>query len=354
MVMAGFNDGPSDTCNSAKNPLPPWTDNAALISKHPELHHYTTREGLEGIWRSNSLWATHFANLNDSSEMVALKEPLERSLEIPIRRHLLKRSRESFKIKRAIRKSGGLEATVTQSVRDFIEGNYAVAFTGHQKLPLAEPFFCSLCSHAEDHRYERVNGLLSQWRGYGGRGRYAIVLDTMELDKLLAAEWAAHFWVKLELAEVIYLDDENTLERAFPGLIRESTAMLGDMLDGIDAKSHDRSNLVLEFFNAATLLKHRGFREEREIRIVAMPQTSAVLAQYGRLGELKNWPPLKKTEQLSNSKRYLALFDSLALKLPITRIIVGPGRGQLEDAEFAKKLVSGSVPVHISETPFIG
>src|SRR5690349_15623656 len=41
-----------------------------LVSeKASELFHYTTVEGFIGICRSNSLWATHWSDLNDRSEL---------------------------------------------------------------------------------------------------------------------------------------------------------------------------------------------------------------------------------------------------------------------------------------------
>jgi hypothetical protein len=50
--------------------------------------------------------------------------------------------------------------------------------------PLAETYITSLCSHYPDHAYEVKNGLLSQWRAYGGAERYCIVFDTEKLIKL--------------------------------------------------------------------------------------------------------------------------------------------------------------------------
>lgn len=200
--------------------LPPWTDNSALITKHQELHHYTTSAGLEGIWRSNTIWATHFESLNDRTEVTALKKPLSSALEVPIKRNLINLRRESLRIRRIVDKSGGVNFTVNKVIKCFINTNYDVSFSGHNKPPLAEPYIASFCSHADDHSYEQFNGLLSQWRGYGGAGRFAIVFDTMQLDNLLKAEWSAHYWTKLELAEVVYLNDECTLERNFPRLIK--------------------------------------------------------------------------------------------------------------------------------------
>jgi hypothetical protein len=106
-------------------------------------------------------------------------------------------------------------------------------------------------------------------------------------------------------------------------------------------------DLFTPFSRAATLLKHRGFREEREVRIVACPQSERALADRGM-------PPLKKVRELSNSKKCVALFESLSATLPIKRIIVGPGANQKKDYEFARSVVADQVPIVISETPFIG
>ena len=40
---------------------------------HPELHHYTTYDGLKGIFETRTLWATHYSHLNDSSELRVLE-----------------------------------------------------------------------------------------------------------------------------------------------------------------------------------------------------------------------------------------------------------------------------------------
>jgi hypothetical protein len=47
-----------------------------FASKHPELHHYTTLQGLAGIRRSRTLWATNYHDLNDTKEIIQLRDPL--------------------------------------------------------------------------------------------------------------------------------------------------------------------------------------------------------------------------------------------------------------------------------------
>lgn len=40
-----------------------------LAEEHPEFFHYTNAAGLSGIIQNQTLWATHYAYLNDSEEI---------------------------------------------------------------------------------------------------------------------------------------------------------------------------------------------------------------------------------------------------------------------------------------------
>jgi hypothetical protein len=346
----------ADSGNLSDDPAPPhratpWTANSKLVAAHPELHHYTNRLGLEGILKTNTLWATHFSNLSDSSEIVLLKEPLIGALEARIKQEHLNKQRESYRARRHFNKRGGVSACAHELGGKFVEANFEVAFRGKMNPAMAEPFICSFCSHANDHKYERANGLLSQWRGYGGEGRFALVFDTQRLDDLLAREWHAHFWLQLELAEVAYFKGPETLETQFPELLDKATKQA---LGALESTNEEYAYFIEQFFLAATLLKHRGFAEEREIRIVAIPRSEQVIEDAGAKNLPTGQPPLKEVYATGESKKYVALFESLDAVLPITRIIVGPGAKQEEDMEFAHALVSGQVPIMISETPFIG
>ena len=46
-----------------------------LQAKHPQLYHYTSKRGLEGILSTNTVWAINYRDLNDSSEVTHIKEP---------------------------------------------------------------------------------------------------------------------------------------------------------------------------------------------------------------------------------------------------------------------------------------
>src|ERR1700724_738727 len=53
---------------------------ADFASSHPELHHYTNFPGLEGIHKSQTLWAINYRHLNDTKEVKVLEEPLIEAL----------------------------------------------------------------------------------------------------------------------------------------------------------------------------------------------------------------------------------------------------------------------------------
>jgi hypothetical protein len=224
--------GCSDNESSPKRDLPAWTDNETLIKCNPELHHYTTRCGLQGICKTNSLWAFRFSHLSDSSEIVLLKKPLETALATLSKPKIVERQHESPDVR--VAKQGGLEVVALGLTHKFVEAGFALAFTGGEVSPnafargkvrsIAEPFIFSFCSHANDRSYVQENGLLSQWRGYGGNGRYALVFDTRQLDDLLALEWQAHFWTKLDIGKVVYFEGAKTLEKVFPKLWRPPLA----------------------------------------------------------------------------------------------------------------------------------
>ena len=299
--------------------------------------------------KTNTLWATHFSNLSDSSEIRVIKEPLIAALEASFNRQIISKQRESFCFPWLDEEQNGVSAVSNGLARDFVEQNFTVAFAGESVRAIAEPFNCSLCSHADDDEDVQANGLLSQCREYG---RFALVFDTQSLDDLLAQERRAHFWVKLELAKVVYLKGLETLETSFPKLLKGAADFMSEVLEESSVR---RAGFIEPFLQAATLLKHPGYHEEREVRIVAIPHSTQALADRGRETELRGWPPAKEVHtQTESQRKHFALFESLDTNLPIKRIIIGPGANQKEDIEFAKSLVSNRVQIMISETPFIG
>ena len=159
----------------------------SVQDKHPILHHYTSAHGIEGIVRSQSLWATHYRSLNDLNEVVQLREPLIDAI-LPRARavvweHFLK---ESFKA--VILKHGGVEKVARHEAESVIDTVYDVTFKGGTTgEPFADPYIVSFCTH-QNEDYEMENGLLSQWRSYAEGSGFAIIFRTHELFELLQEE----------------------------------------------------------------------------------------------------------------------------------------------------------------------
>lgn len=262
-----------------------------LASTHPELHHYTTFAGLKGITESNTLWATHFLDLNDSQEVVHLREPLTAVLNNVFREVLRTRQRESLRLRRIISNEGGLERTALTTAEAFVQTLYETTFGGMSSGPFAEPFITSFCSHGADQAYERENGLLSQWRGYGKDGGFCIVFDTAILSELLVQdEFKAYFYVHLNMGSAHYAVPDIPVETVFPDIPKFCGLYLNRM---IDQKLEEAVELFTPFISGATLFKHQGFKEEREVRIVAMPGSQRLYAELNRQHPEQTARPLK-------------------------------------------------------------
>jgi hypothetical protein len=327
-----------------------------FLASHPELHHYTTLPGLEGITRTNSIWASHFSDLNDRTEVTLFREPLLRAVTESFTDVIRTKQPESAYIQQAITANGGIDKFSERVAKDFVEGLYKVTFENTGSFSFAEPFIASFCSHATDQIYEREHGLLSQWRGYGGDGGYCIVFDTLKLSELLGREFDTYYWIYLHIAPVHYSLSTANVRDTFPTLMKTCAYFINGILDGIVPPPTE--DAFAPFMAGTTLFKHYAFSEEREVRIVAVPGSDeiqkAAQAQYPTEFTPSPLKDIRTRNVASAKRRYLALLESLGVQLPIKRVIVGPSRHQDDNYERAKALLGKIVPVSVSATPFIG
>jgi hypothetical protein len=203
---------------------------------HPELHHYTSLSGLEGILRSRTLWATHFQHLNDRSEVTHLEAELTKAVAaraLPI----LNRLRESNRrILGESRIAGGAAEYARRHAKTLVGSFYRVAFTGGTVEPMAVPLILSFCSHSRGQDYEQENGLLSQWRGYGEGGGYCIVFDTQALLDLMLREWGQFYWIGYGIDEVVYATPNISVSAEYATLVLEFIrAIEHGMLKGLSS-----------------------------------------------------------------------------------------------------------------------
>jgi hypothetical protein len=278
---------------------------ADFASSHPELHHYTNFDGLAGIHKS-------------------CEQPLVEALTKRFGLLLQERQRKHAYVQRAIEETGGGVAGIAAGqAQKMVRSFYDTMLRSAAPLDL---YVTSFCTHADDP-YAREHGLLSQWRGYGGGGDggYCIVFETAGLVDLLRREFAAHYWVMaLRIDQVHYYSDNFSVEGIFAPLLSESDKLLSALMDHTEIPEA----VMAFFFWAAPLLKHQGFREEHEARIVAIPapqhDLNGVRSEHGDIFI----PPFKTIHTRDGGRgrrQYLALFESFRPELPadstIQRII---------------------------------
>ncbi|GMV62578.1 MAG: hypothetical protein AMXMBFR74_17460, partial [Parvibaculum sp.] len=228
-----------------------------------ELYHYTNWSGLRGIIETQSLWATRYNHLNDATEVEHFRDLITDALADKIKPILREIRGSKFRSRRAFDKAGGLLAIARNNAQALVDSIYQASFTGRPGgMPFAVPYITSFCSHANDHAYERANGLLSQWRGYGSEsnGRYAIVFDRGRLLSLLKRE-SDHFdYPHLQMCKVVY--NTNPLAEDFSSMFSSIVDTLSEVLrkhiTEEDSAVAAMGNVLMDFLSATTRFKHRG------------------------------------------------------------------------------------------------
>lgn len=317
-------------------------------NSYPELFHYTSLEGLEGILKSGILWATNARHLNDTTEFLLLWENI-----LPYIRDYLqvevRRNREQYQ-----HVFENLEEGAAQDAENFIPIFKSILMNN-----LNEPYVTSFTTHEDD--YNRRHGLLSQWRGYGSEG-VAIVFDYKKLEELIEDEKDRFQYLACSLRKTVYQINDFNLENGFPDLLRVLERFAVDYAAGLGPED-DRALETMDLLNyelllSAGSLKHRGFQEENEYRIILG------VPDYQRIDEIAD-PPInpagRKEVHFRNGRcdsiPFIKVFERSG-DLPITRILVGPSRNQIANEYQVKKLLPtihpyAEIELERSEIPFV-
>jgi hypothetical protein len=317
---------------------------------YERLYHYTTWDGLIGILKTQTLWATHYRFLNDYSEIVFFKDKLV-SLILPYVREAYEKIVKQFPHKgEDIEKNGGMSQVVQHDAEVFVNAQYHA--TGDEIYILS---FCG--QHKTLHSNE--NGLLSQWRGYGLGGGLALVFDTRKLEEVLELETKRFEYSAMHLSDLIYSDDDDTLNAELSkdlSVIANDVKKLFDptksTMDEKDLKSYT------EFINCVSRYKHYGFSEENEVRAVILP--TIIDQKYSDFAKtdgitLKPEKERKFREKNGQLVPYIELFNSSDIELPIERIIVGPHKDKEARAATLRVMLRNTrVEISCSDIPFTG
>jgi hypothetical protein len=268
----------------------------SVSREYPELYHYTTAAGLNGIIADDCIWATHYKFLNDTMEVDRFRKELGG---------------------RILDRIPGIEQETVE--RLVTEAMYGELYGTEGSPPHAEPFITSFYGirHHQHTSHERDHGLLSQWRGYGLGGGYAIVFDTGRLERCLD-EWIKRLkangitLMDFILGDVAYHDRPappeftekcDTIVSAFEHYLRNPAP---------NAQDDKHFNPIFNaFVSAACRFKDEGFAEENEVR--AVPLINAARP-----------PHIKLRERNGRLTPYIELCRGVGIRSAITRVLVGP------------------------------
>lgn len=330
-----------------------------IYEAHPLVYHYTNHFGLSGILESQTLYATHYRHLNDTTEIEHMRVFLVQKFQHFIK-EFHKEALHHPSNRQKVASAGGEHIIAFREAEKIIEILYRITFGGvHFDKQFADPYITSFCSHVDDEDYEKENGLLSQWRSYAGDEGYAIVFNTEELCRFIDRE-SDYYSLLATFGDVVYEGDDEEFDREFRDLFEGLEKIYENLFSEDEPKI---AEVFGPFVNSVSRFKHQAFREEREVRIIISPNTKE-FDDYIKSADPTYVPPDKHYKEIFTREKNGITIPTIRLfdypkddKLPITKIIVGPHRNQVKNLQIAKELVEQiemDVEVYASETPYTG
>lgn len=317
--------------------LPTFSDAA----RDDALFHYTTATGLIGIFDSGEIWSTAYYCANDEQELSAGAGVLARLFR-----------------ERAYQLSAAKDPRAILFARrgvDIME--YADGFEGHLiALTMNSLVAYITCFYKPSGREDFLHGLLSQWRGYGTDGGYALQFSRARLLQSIKRTNSEHD-TNYDLEDVYYTP-ENPLRDAVlaqgDAFLHEFDQHLSELAGPIDSSRMMFRNPIFELLKGPlvplldylTCTKNGHFAEERECRL-SLVQPAAVdsalrtVRRYSRNGLVVSYTTTPKTS-----------FDVLDC---VDWIVVGPGPRMATRFKAICEMVKHSgriIPVRPSHIPF--
>lgn len=322
---------------------------------HPELFHYTNEKGLFGILQCQCLRATHWQHLNDTQEIIHLRETLISLIKPDLLLHGNQRALDNQEFRSWLADTGGINeftSTIASKITDSI---YKLLVNDDDQNQIFDFFITSFSTPEGEYREVRENGLLSQWRAYGGSDRYAMVFDTAKLEALMkteATQWSGRY----TLGDVGYSSDSpEVLYQRLDALVRLKAAAVNFAVHGSEKTATD---LLTPFLDCCTHFKHWAFSEEHEVRLVVTLDGPKMREQKVSDKTLSTERPRSNFDRGGSAVPCLNLFDGIQptglSRLPIRRIIVGPGANQDDRAAKLRDLLKQykyAIPVTLSTIP---
>ncbi len=299
-------------------------DSDAFDNRKPLLAHYTSIQTLEKIVTNNEIWFSNPMLMNDMEEL----------------RFGINEGDRLFHDHTVLREACGSEKRYLEL--------YTAFDVYYDKLDLehAKDIYTFCLS---EHDIGETDGILSMWRGSGGNGNgAAIVLDTSKLAPIGESPFV--------FSKVHYLSSED--RRSWIDAKINETAAIIRTHDIPDDKLYFAAYAFFERLKVFALFtKHPGFKEEREWRIVYLPDRD----KKKRIDPMLHYAVSDKGVEPKLKFKIGPLDgvtgEELSLEALVDHIILGPSaashlavhgiRRMLEKSgrvELAKKLIASSTP----------
>jgi hypothetical protein len=293
-----------------------------LVNESGILYHYTTAAGIIGIVQSQTLWATDAEFFNDARELQFGRQQVHDAL--------LKRADELSPRDSDAERSSAEEgdafwrndsrATVMRSAAGhlFPGGPY-----GRQQYHFV--YVACFCEEGD---------LLSQWRGYGAPGGYAVGFRASQLRLVRPAEIGTRnreSGLTDETAALVQVQyGGEAVDKAVTKVLRD-VAPQPVGFPGV--RGYDRTQSVV--LPTLAGIKDNAFSEEQEWRLVLVTDQHSPSFRTGPLG----------------------VTPCISLRYPreaIAEVVVGPGPEQPLREKSVGQLVGEGVVVRSSKAPFRG
>lgn len=253
-------------------------DTKTISEQYRELFHYTTGTGLAGIVSSGTLWTTHIAFLNDYEEYkLFFRHRLPKILREAVN-VAFERVQSHPHVTFDVRKIGGEQKYKDQKEKTLLP--HFATWTSDLNSPYVASFCVSKTELVSAH------GLLSQWRGYGADGGYALVFDTSGLDELLTEQGRKIKGMEFFMGDVEYYDDPENDEGLYPETKTQTNDVMQSIADFlVSGNSEDLETIFTPIHRMACTTKHWGFREESEVRLVLSQPHPMLVSALGAVNK---------------------------------------------------------------------
>jgi hypothetical protein len=256
------------------------------------LYHYTDAAGFLGIVQSNELWASHAGFLNDSTELIYVREVLREVL-------------DEFEEDEASEAASEFGRQLMEELESLSYDVYVACF----------------CENGD---------LLSQWRGYPpAGGGYSIGVSGRRLIQTEPPR------------RVIYdRDEQRSVIRRLLGAIKETLAEFSsaDRATLAGFKQRITGQALYSLTECSFCFKHPAFEEEREWRVVVLIHRDSAPGDGARASLFR----ATHTGLLPYTSIRLAERGLPTSERAISEVVIGPGRHPDLAAKAAERLLKSA------------